>query len=302
MTSPSINWDDMRIFLEISRTGRLSRAAQRLKMDQATVSRRLQRLESRLGVRLFERSRHGHKLTEAGHDLRPLAEQAEAAALAAKETLSGADQALSGTIRVNVAEGFGTYFVAPRLPEFTTAHPDIEIELVASTSFLSASQRETDIAVHLSRPSAGNLVTSKLTDYHLRLYASAAYCAAHPPVRSLDDLAGHTLVGYIDDLIYAPELRYLAPIVRNQPVRVRSTSIVAQYHAVRNGVGICILPCFMAHQDPDLVLLLEEDIVIKRSFWLLYSADLRHIARIRAFADFLHKIVQRDKGLLLGTS
>ena len=295
------NWDDLRIFLEVSRKGRLADASLALSMDQTTVSRRLQRLEDSLNTTLFERSRRGHQLTPAGHDLAQYAEMAEMAALAATEKLSGKDQSLSGTVRVNVAEGFGGYFVAPRLKEFTDKHPSIEVELVASANFLNVSQRETDIAVHLARPQTGNLVVRKLTDYTLRLYASRDYIESHGSIRHVSDLKSHTLIGYIDDLIYAPELRYLTQVAPDETARIRSSSIIAQHQAVKAGAGIGIMHCFMADPIDDLICLLPDAISINRTFWLIYPESLRNVARIRAMADFLIDITQREQNLLLGT-
>ncbi len=301
MQRQNLNWDDLRVFLEVSRTQLLSKAASRLNLDQTTVSRRLQRLEDKLSVQLFERSRRGHKLTQAGCALRPYAEKVESATFSAQESLTGTDQALSGMIRVNVADGFGAHFVAPRLAEFTSLHPAIEVELVSNLNFLNVSQRETDIAVHLARPSADNLIVQKLTDYHLKLYASKDYLAKSEPINGPNDLSGHTFVGYIDDFIYASELRYMEDTVLNEPSRVRLSSTVAQYHAVRNGAGLCILPCFMAHGDSALVPLLEEVVLVTRTFWLIMPKDLKNVARVQSFAGFLTRICQREKSLLLGT-
>ena len=142
MTTSQMNWDDLRIFLEVGRAGLLANAASHLHMDQTTVGRRLQRLEKNLGVTLFERTRRGHHLTQAGHDLMRTAEAVESATLSAQGQLANADQSLSGTVRVNVAEGFGAYFIAPRLGAFTEAHPNIEVELVASANFLSVSHKK----------------------------------------------------------------------------------------------------------------------------------------------------------------
>jgi len=295
------NWEDLKIFLEVSRKGRLGDASLALGLDQTTVSRRLQRLEHDLETTLFERSRRGHQLTPAGHDLAHYAEIAETAAIAATEKLSGKDQSLSGTVRVNVAEGFGGYFVAPRLREFTSQHPDIEVELVASANFLNVSQRETDIAVHLARPQSGNLVVRKLTDYTLRLYGSRDYIERHGTIETLGDLPSHTLIGYIDDLIYAPELRYLAQVVPDQTARIRSSSIIAQYQAVKAGAGLGIMHCFMADPVDDLICLLPDSINIQRTFWLIYPESLRNVARIRAMSDFLIDITRREQDLLLGT-
>ena len=179
--------------------------------DREAMLASLDRLEARLGTTLFEQTREGQVLTEAGERLLAAV---EAMALAAAEVSEGNEGGgLSGTLRISVSEGFGTWFLASRLPEFAAAHPGLTLDLVASSGFLSPSKREADIAVVLSRPKAGPVIARKLSDYALRLYASPAYLAAAGMPEQPQDLArGYRLVGYIPDLLYAPELRYLDEI------------------------------------------------------------------------------------------
>ena len=166
-----VSWSDLQDFLAIARAGQLARAAKMLGVDATTVGRRLRRLERQLGQTLFEQTRAGQVLTEAGERLLERVETMERAA-------SGLDDAdarsarLSGLIRVSVSEGFGTWFVAHHLHEFVDAHPGVVIDLVATSGFLSPSKRETDVAVLLARPRAGPVVIGKLSDYRLRFYAA----------------------------------------------------------------------------------------------------------------------------------
>ncbi|HTU12831.1 MAG TPA: LysR family transcriptional regulator [Allosphingosinicella sp.] len=295
-----MEWDDLRFFIAVAREGQLARAGARLGVDATTVGRRLRRLEGTLGQTLFEQTKHGQSLTEAGERLLLRAEGMERQAReieAAGIGASGPD--LTGSIRVSVSEGFGTWFVAHHLPGFAALHPRLGIDLVASSGFLNPSRREADIAILLDRPRKGPLFTRKLTDYALRLYASRDWLARHGPVRTRAELKAHPLVGYVPDLLYAPELRYLTEIDPELEPRLRSTSINAQYRLVAAGAGIAVLPCFIGDSDASLIRLLDS-VVVRRSFWLVTHADTRRAGRIGAFTHWLTALVAARQGMLLG--
>jgi DNA-binding transcriptional LysR family regulator len=293
-----MNWDDMRIFLALARAGTLATAARQVGQDATTVARRIHRLEEALAATLFEHGPAGQSLTESGHRLLAHAEAMEAGARAVQQR---ADQgaALGGTIRVSASEGFGTGFVAPRLPGFIDRHPGLAVDLVASTGFLNPSRREADIAIMLARPRGGPLIAARLTDYRLGVYASDAYLAAAGPVETVDELTRRRLVGYVPDLIYAPELRYLAEIDKRLEAQVRSSSITAQARLIAGGAGCGILPCFLGEATPGLRRVLAE-VAIERSFWLVVHRDMRRVARVEAFIAWLRDAVAAGQSLLTG--
>src|SRR3954454_1231589 len=202
----AFDWDDLRFFLAVARSGRLTVAARRLEADHTTVSRRLLALETALKAKLFERKPQGYSLTEQGERLLAKAESMESQALAISAEVGGSDLALSGTVRVRAPDGFGTYFLAPELGALAERHPGLTLQLVALPRTFSLSKREADIAVTLEQPTEGRLVSRKLTDYRLRLYASRDYLDRHGPVTELADLSGKTLVTYVADLLYSPVL------------------------------------------------------------------------------------------------
>lgn len=293
-----MEWDDLRFFLAVAREGQLAKAGGRLGVDATTVGRRLRRLEGVLGQTLFELTKDGQSLTEAGDRLLLRAEGMERQAREIEAAgASGPD--LTGSIRVSVSEGFGTWFVAHHLPAFAAQHARLGIDLVASSGFLNPSRREADIAILLDRPRKGPLFTRKLTDYALRLYASRDWLAAHGPVRTRAELKAHPLIGYVPDLLYAPELRYLTEIDPELEPRLRSTSINAQYRLVAAGAGIAVLPCFIGDSDDTLVRLLD-NVLVRRSFWLVTHADTRRAGRIGAFVDWLTALVAARQGMLMG--
>ncbi|MFG1401929.1 LysR family transcriptional regulator [Xanthobacter sediminis] len=298
------DWSDLRFFLAVARAGRLTAAAARLAVEHSTVSRRLGALEARLGAKLFDRRPHGYALTAAGERLMAAAEGMESLALAAQGAIAGADLGVAGTVRIGAPDGFGTFFLAPRIATLAETHPDLDIQLLAMPRVFSLSKREADLAISLSRPKEGRLHARKLTDYRLRLYASRGYLNRHGPIESRAALNRHAFVGYVDDLIYTPELDYVPLVAKDLRVRLKSSSLVAQLTATRGGAGVCVLPCFMgdlfAGEASDaLVPVLPEEVGITRTFWLISHTDMRDLARIRVAADFIAAEVHKARGVFL---
>jgi DNA-binding transcriptional LysR family regulator len=294
------DWNNLRAFLAVARTGRLTAAASRMRADHTTVARHIAALEQALDTRLFDRSPTGYSLTVHGERLMATAEGVESLALAAQGAVGGADLSVSGVVRIGAPEGFGSHFLAPRLPELAEQHPDLEIELVATSGLVSLSKREADIAIALSAPREGRLVARKLTDYRLSLYGAPSYLAWAGTPRTRLELAAHRFVGYISDLLHAPELDYMqAPDVAIS-VKFRSSNLIAQMQAARAGAGLCVLPEFMAAGRDDLVKVLPDLVGLTRSFWMITHADLKDLARIKAVHDFIARAVKRSRGLFAG--
>ncbi len=281
-----VDWDDLRVFLAVARGESLSVAGKRLKIDPATVGRRIARLEEAAGARLFLRSPQGYALTEAGQRLLAPAEQAEAATREASAVLSGADSAgLSGLIRLGTPDGCANYLLPQVLARICDANPGLEVQLVALPRLFNLSKREADMAIGVSRPETGNLTVQKLTDYRLSLAAARSYLAAHPlPDRAA--LARHPFVGYIPDLIFDRELDYLAEIGA-PPARLSSNSVSVQLNFLRQGAGVGVVHDFALPAAPELVRILPGEIRLSRAFWLLRHADEARVTRLTRFAEAL---------------
>lgn len=295
-----MDWDNLRYFLELSRTKKLTAAARRLEVDYTTVSRRVQALEKSMGAQLFMRGATGYNLTEAGRILLPQAEAMESAFSAIAEASSQKSDNLSGQVRIGATEGYGTVMLAPQLAEFTQHYPNLGVDLLAVPRTVQLSRREADIVITLERPERGPFIITKLTDYVLKLYASASYLEQHSPIRHRDDLRDHAFVSYIDDLLYSKELLYLDEIGKPRHVALRSTSILAQQQATIAGAGIAILPSFSADKHPRLRRVLSEEIEFTRTFWMLMPVELKDIARMKATWNFLREKAQENQGFLLG--
>lgn len=290
-----MNWDDVRIFLAVARSGQILGAAKSLGLNHATVARRLTALEEALGSKLFTRKTNGSELSGEGERFLVHAERIESAMLAASES-TGADSLLEGTVRVGAPDGFGVAFLAPRLGELTERHRGLRIELVPVPRAFSLSRREADIAVTLERPREGRLVARKLTDYRLGLYAAQSYLDRHGTPASLDDLADHRLVGYVEDLLYAASLDYTAEFLKGWSSSLAVSSAMGQTEAVRAGAGIGILHAFMAQGESSLVQVLPAS-TLTRSYWTVVHEDLRNIRRVALVAEFLAEIVARDRAM-----
>ena len=291
-----MNWDDIRIFLSIARTGQILAAARRLGVNHATVARRLTSLEDSLGTRLFDRSTSGCLLTEAGTRFFDRAERMEAEAVAAEADLVGDTPEITGTVRIGAPDGFGVAYLAPRLGKLSERHPGLTIQLVPVPRSFSLSRREADIAVTIDRPETGRLVAGKLVDYALGLYASSEYLKTHGTPKSPGDLTGHDLIGYVEDLLYSPLLNYGTEFCKDWSARFEIASALGQTEAVRAGVGIGILHDFIARADDSLVEILP-DMKLKRSYWMVTHESSRPLRHVAAVQEFLRDQVARDKSI-----
>jgi len=294
-----MDWDNLRFFLELARSGTLTSAARRLAVDHTTVARRIQALEKEVGGALFSREAGGHRLTEAGRRLQPQVEAMEGAFLAIESTAPRSDEGLSGLVRIGATEGFGTVVLAPRLAHFARQHPLLVIDLLAMPRLVHLSRREADIVISLERPARGPVVVTKLTDYVLRLYASKTYLAAHPPIRKREDLQGHTFISYVDDLLFSKELQYLDELYRPDAFALRSTSILAQHFATAAGAGIAVLPAFIGDGDKSLRHVLPHEANFTRTFWMSAPAEIKHLPRVRAVWEFLKQLAELESGRML---
>jgi DNA-binding transcriptional LysR family regulator len=295
-----LDWDNLRIFLELTRSQGLVDASKKLGIDHSTVSRRMRRFEEQVGSQLFERNNQGYTLTAEGHRLVKYAELIEITVSEAGEELGGHNPLLSGQVRLGTTEAFGMVIVAPHMAQFCMRHPHITVDLLPVPRFVNLSKREADISVTIDRPQSGNYVVTKLCDYTLKLYATPAYLASHPPIHEQADLASHRFVGYIDDLVYSEELRYERNVAPTAFRAFRSTSVIAQYMHARNGKALAILPYFLAQMYGDLVPVLNNQITITRTLWLVVANENRHVGRISTLWNYLREVVELNHAFLLG--
>lgn len=295
------SWDDMRVFLSVARNESLSGAGRVLKLDPATVGRRVARLEENFGTPLFIKSPQGYALTEAGLRLLKHAEEAEQAMTAANEDVAGRSEGLSGQIRIGAPDGCANFVLPQVCAAIVEQNPDLDVQIVSLPRVVNLSKREADLAVAVSAPTAGRLTVQKITDYKLHLAASRAYLRNAPPITSLDDLAGHKMIGYIPDMIFDKELDYLADLGVER-VRLASNSVMVQFQWILGNAGMGIVHDFALAGINRLAKILPDDLSLTRSFYLVRHADDRRLDRLNRFSELLCEGIRKEVLRLEGLS
>lgn len=282
------NWDDLRLFLAVARENSLSGAGKILRLDPATVGRRMQKLEAALQSTLFSKSPQGYLLTDAGTALLARAEHAETAMRAVVVDVPVSNDRLQGQIRIGAPDGAANYLLPQVCARIARDNPDLEIQIVALPRVFNLSRREADMAIGVSAPTAGRLIVQKITDYRLHLAASQEYLEAHGPIDTLRDLSAHRLVGYIPDMIFDRELDYLADMgIRD--LQLSSNSVSVQLNLIRQGGGVGVVHDFALPAAPTLSRVLTTQISLSRAFFLIRHADDQRNARLSRFADALSR-------------
>ncbi|MET4323912.1 DNA-binding transcriptional LysR family regulator [Bradyrhizobium sp. JR4.1] len=281
-----MDWESVRIFLEVARAGQFLKAAKHLRLNHATVARQVTALERSLNVKLLERHTSGCVLTAAGDALVVAAERAESELLKVGASIGGAAEAITGTVRVGAPDGLGNYFLADQLGALAAKHPGLIIQLVPLPRTFSLSRREADIAITLDRPKQGRLILSKLTDYTLSVYAAKSYLAREGQIGKQSDLTGRLFVTHVEDFAYSRALDYASALGRLMSRRYECGSVVAQMEAVRSGHGVGILHDYAARRYPELQRLLP-DVRFVRSYWLTSHPDTHDVRRVREVHRFI---------------
>ena len=286
------DWDDLKIFLAVARSESLSGAGKVLRLDPATVGRRISRLEDALEARLFARSAQGYALTEEGQRLLAHAARVEQAVAEAMEEVGG-QGGLTGQVRIGAPDGVANYLLPQVVARICDDNPGLDVQIVALPRVFNLSKREADMAIAVSRPEAGRLTVQKIADYRLSLAASRDYLARHPPIRRLADLKAHRMIGYIPDLIFDKELDYLAE-TGVETVTLASNSVSVQFNWLRAGAGIGVVHDFALPSAAGLVRILPDALSLSRSFYLIRHADDRRVERFNRFAALLAEAVGRE--------
>ena len=294
-----MRWDDVRIFLAVARGGSLIAAGEQLAMSPASVARHVEDLERRLGVTLFLRSRSGYALSDAGLAVIGDAERAEGALAALLHGATGAAASLVGTVRVAMPETFASDLLMPRLADLLADHEGLKLELATAVNVADLTRREADIAVRLVRPSAGNVVISRIGSMGVGLYAAPGYLARRPPGLA-DGGRGHRVIGWDEKFRDLKAARWLWEQLPNASRVLSTTSAAAQVAACESGVGFAALPHFLAGARPGLVRVGGPEARYTQDIWMVLHQDIAATARIRAVADALRISVRELAPVLFG--
>lgn len=271
-----MNWDDLRVFLAVARAESLTAAAPGLKMDPATLSRRIARLEDALGAALFRKSPQGYALTDLGARMADHAGRAEAELALAFEV---GQPGLSGQIRIGAPDGCANFLLPQVVTRIQADNPGLEIQILALPRVVNLSRREADIAITISPPDAGQLTVQKITDYHLHL----AQRHDALPVKTVADLRGRAVVGYIPDMIFDRDLDYLGTIGADV-VQLASNSASVQLMLLRQG-GVGFVHDFALPFAPELRRVLSGQVSLRRAFHLVRHASDKRSDRINQVAQ-----------------
>jgi DNA-binding transcriptional LysR family regulator len=278
------DWNDLRYFLELSRTGTLAASARRLGVDYTTVGRRIAALERQLEAKLFERTPGAFMLTAVGESIRAAAEQMEEAAVLVEQRALGSDRKLSGVVRLTTTELLGHVVALPAIRELHERHPQIRVDMATNSSRLDLARREADLALRFTRPDRGNLVSRRAGRIAWTSYASRGYLASHPRPQRGKGLAGQ-------DIVVMPlssgRAIFGGDDLREARVVVSVTNSLALREAAALGLGIAELPCSIGDDDRRLRRVFPDATVVLDDLWLVVHPDVQRTRRVRAVIEAL---------------
>ena len=294
MLAASLDWDDLKHFLAVARSGSTLAAARTLGVSQTTVARRLAALEEALGLVLFERRQAGYALTPAGEALVARAEAVEAAAAGFGDAAASQSRDVTGSVCVTMVELYAVTIMPRILRDLHEAHPAIRIVLDTADHHRDLGAGEADIALRGGHVAAGStLVGRRIGPDPWTVYCSRAYAAGHKRPHRPEDLRPHAFIGGGGDRIWPAYLAWLRRHGLEQAVTIQHSSASGLLAAVRAGAGLAVLPSFLADRDPELVRCLPPSSGDDSELWLLTHERLRHTPRIRAVMDFLAERLSR---------
>lgn len=295
------DWNDLRHFLAVARTGSTLAASRVLGVNQTTTARRVAVLEQAVGMKLFDKKQAGYALTEAGKELLAAAERVEVEANAFAAQAGAMGRRVSGVIRVTTNEGLANVVMAPALSAFRRLHPEVRVDLVVDERRLDLARGAADVALRTgSRPTESGLVGRRLTPMAWAAYCSRDYAEGQGCPNCIDSLCRHAVIGAEGPIAALPGWTWLQQAAPEADVVARSSSITNLISAVKAGLGVTVLPCFLADSDPALVRCMGPIEGVRSDIWLLTREDLRDVPRVRAFLDFLAAYIAGMRHLLAG--
>jgi len=294
MSTP--NWDDTRIFLAIARTGAVSIAARELGLGVATVSRRIARLEAALDLPLFSRHQTGYRLTHEGEMLLPKA-------VALEDTMRGLlveaqdSTGAVGQVRVATAENLANPIIIPALCELLRRHPALSVDVITDVATVNLDHREADIAIRMVRPDRGNVTIRRVGTLGMGLYASVGYLEEHPYVAK-GDTRSNRYIGWSEKQAHISAAQWIAQTLKGDMAAISTTTLSAQLSAAMSGLGLAVLPHFLALEAGLVVV--KAELGINQPIWFAMHSDLTGSHRVRIVADHLLAIMSKNADRLSG--
>ena len=295
-----MDWDKLKIFHTVAEASSFTKAATILNLSQSAISRQIQSLEQDLKIQLFERHARGLVLTDNGKYLFQTAHEVISKLKDVEATLSDEKDQLKGKLTVTTVVSFGTTWLTPRIQEFMTLHPDIEIELIFDDKELDLSTRQADIGIWMRRPKQLNYIQKKLINLHYHIYASQKYLEKNGYPKNINDLNKHKFITYgrgAPSPVFNPDWALKLGAKDNQkrkPV-MKVNSVYGLLLAVQSGVGLAALPDYITNNQPNLVKVLPEVEGPLTETHFVYPASMKNVARVTAFRNFIFSKVSQWK-------
>ena len=281
----ALDWNDVRFFLGVARSGSLTRTAGDLRVSQSTVSRRIAAFEASLGVVLFAHHQTGYLLTEEGRKVLSLAERVEDGVVTLECGAAGLEKVPKGKVRLATSETLATDLIIPAMPLFRKRYPEVCVEIITGTGMAELARREADIALRLVQPTHGNLKVRRVGHMTYSVYGTSEYLEHHPAVEG-EPLDGRHVIAWDDAHAHLPTAAWLAREHPGCRIALVTSSLAGQIAAVRAGLGLAVLPDFLAVAN-DLVRVIPSDRLFSDELWLVTHADLIASVRVRAVSNFL---------------
>jgi len=286
-----MDWDKLRVFHAVAEAGSFTHAGDTLNLSQSAVSRQISALEDALQVPLFHRHARGLILTEQGESLNRTVREVFAKLAMTETLLTESKEKPTGRLKVTTTNGFGAQWLAPRLPGFLDAYPDVSVSLILDDSELDLAMREADVAIRMRQPRQPDLVQRHLLTMNWFVCASPQYLKKHGTPQRAEDMDQHKLVLFGDYRPPVPDINWLAEAGRSPGNSRRAVlevnSLYAMMQAIQSGLGIGALPDYMANETPGLTRILNDLTSPKVDVYFVYPEELRNSKRVSVFRDFL---------------
>jgi DNA-binding transcriptional LysR family regulator len=295
-----MDWDLCRIFIAVADRGSYLAAARQLRTSHPTVSRKIAALERQLGTRLFARSNDALALTALGRKFREHVEPMAAAARSAETAVAASGPNVRGAVKLSIGATLAALWLMPRIAEFLRDHSGIELDLITHPFPASVRRREADIVLRVFETGDENLIGRKIARLGAGFYASRDYAARHPLPEGREDWKNHSIISFADETSNAELRRWSDRVARYASVAMRCSSQADMLAAVRAGVGICTLSCFVGNLYEDLVRVAPNKLAGLSDIWLLAHPDLVDVPAIRAVFDFVAASARADREMLRG--
>lgn len=295
MSASALDWDDLRIVLAIAEHGTISGAAGSLRLSHPTLSRRLRLIEQRLGTRLFDRTPLACRLTAAGEEARQVALQMREHVTALERRIAGRDRQPAGPIRLTAPDAVAEYLLPPILAEMYRRSPDVTVELIVSNQVLSLAQRAADIALRVTDRPDPSLRGRRVGTVAMAIYATPAL-SMHDV-----DIAAAPWVGFDAGLACSGPGQWIAEHISEANIRFRANTLLGAAQAVRSGMGLGLLPCFVGGSIPGLVRLGAPLPELSTGLWLLTHSDMTQVPRLKAASSALASRLKAAAPLLTGS-